>query len=375
LLNAIPFKNEMKKIIVVFCALIVFVLSCNNSRTIKLGATFPLTGEVASYGIHAKNGIQLKTNEINAKGGINGRLVEIDYQDDKNSIKDAVSIFNSFATIDKYPIVFGSAGSSVSLSLVPIANRQKVILMSPVSSSSQLSIDGGKFFFRTVPSDNLQAEMLANWVFSSNIRKVAIVYTNNSWGKPLTEGFRKIFTQLGGEVVFEEGVLEKSSDFRTIILKLKKKSFDAIVSPTYPKEGGIFVKQLRENGLITKLYGGDNWGSPEFLDIAQNSAEGVFFTFPSDSKSPLYGNFAENYNKTYKEDPDIIAAYGYDAATAIYTALLKSNSLNTDSIRKSLLTAQFEGVSGKIAFKQNGDVISEGYGKRTILNGKSMSIE
>lgn len=365
----------MKRIDFIFLALIVFAWSCTDTKTIKLGATFPLTGEVASYGVHAKNGIQLKTNELNAQGGINGKLVEIDYQDDKNSIKDAVSIFNRFATIDKYPVVFGSAGSSVSLALVPIANKQKVILMSPVSSSSQLSFEGGNFFFRTVPSDNLQAEMLANWVFSNNIRKVAIVYTNNSWGKPLTDGFRRTFTQLGGEVVFEEGVLEKSSDFRTIILKLKEESFDAIVSPTYPKEGGILVKQLRENGLITKLYGGDNWGSPEFLAIAQNSAEGVFFTFPSDSKSPLYGNFAENYNETYKEDPDIIAAYGYDAATAIYTALLKSKTLESDSIRKSLLSVKFEGVSGKIAFKQNGDVISEGYGKRTIINGKSISIE
>jgi branched-chain amino acid transport system substrate-binding protein len=360
----------MKKIIYISCVLIVFLWSCHDVRTIKLGATFPLTGEVASYGIHAKNGIQLKVDEINSSGGINGKHVQIDYQDDKNSIKDAVSIFNSFATINKYPVVFGSAGSSVSLALLPIANTQKIVLMSPVSSSSQLSEGGNDFFFRTVPSDNLQAEMLANWVLNGDIKKVAIIYTNNSWGKPLTDGFRSIFTQAGGEVVFEEGVLEGTSDFKTVILKLKGLKFDAIISPTYPKEGGVFLKQLKENGLKTKIFGGDNWGAPEFLKIAQNAAEGVFFTFPSESKSPFYDSFSKAYKNKFYEDPDIIAAYGYDAATAIFEAIKKCDKPDPECIRKALLTVSFAGVSGNIAFKSNGDVISEGYGRRTVENGK-----
>jgi len=366
----------MKKITLISLVLLLIVgCTQNNKSTIKLGATFPLTGDVASYGIHAKNGIQLKVDEVNAKGGVDGKQISVDFQDDQNSIKDAVSIFDDFATIKKYPVVFGSAGSSVTLALAPLANRYKVILMSPVSSSSKLSTEGGDYFFRTVPSDNLQAEMLAQIVFNDSIKKVAIVYTNNSWGKPLTDGFKKVFENLGGEVVFEEGVMENTTDFRTIILKLKKLDFDAIVSPTYPKGGGLFVKQLKEAGITTTLYGGDNWGAPEFVNIAQNAAEGVIFTFPSKSKSPIYDEFAKSYREKFNEDPDIVAAYGYDAATAIILAMEKAGKFDSESIREQLLKISFQGVSDKISFKPDGDVISKGYGERTIKNGKSIVIE
>ena len=369
-------KNSiMKKLISMFLPMLLLI-GCSNPKDniIELGGTLPLTGEVASYGISAKNGLQLKIDETNASGGINGKKIEVEFQDDKNSIKDAVNIFNDFATIKDYPLVFGSAGSSVSLSLVPIAKREKVILFSPVSSASKLSTEGGKFFFRTVPSDNLQAEMLSSWLKQEGIKKLAIVYTNNSWGKPLTDAITDILSQDGSEVVFTEGVQENTTDFRTIIIKLKKTKFDAILSPTYPKEGGMFVKQLKEAGVATRLFGGDNWGAPEFISIAGNAANGVRFTFPSDSKSPLWSEFVTNFKAKYGQEPDIIAAYGYDAASAVVEALKKVNELTSEEIREKLLGVSFEGVSGRITFKPNGDVNSEGYGKRTIENGKVISV-
>ncbi len=365
----------MKKYLVIL--LIAFLgLSCGkkDDNEIKIGALFPLTGDVASYGINAKNGIELKIDEVNSTGGISGKKIVIDFQDDKNSIKDAVNIFTDFVSIKKYPIVLGSAGSSVSLALVPIAKSNKVLLMSPVSSSAKLSTEGGEYFFRTVPSDNLQAEMLTNWVIKEGIKKVAVIYTNNSWGKPLSDAFIELFTKNGGEVVFSEGFRENTNDYRTLILKMKKFDFEAIITPTYPKEGGQFVKQLKEAGISTKLFGGDNWGAPEFLSIAKNAAEGACFTFPSDSKSDLFNRFSMNYERKYKVKPDIISAYGYDAAAAVVKAIESSKTLQSDDIRKALLTISFEGVSGKIAFKPNGDLISSGYGKRKIINGKSISL-
>jgi len=352
-----------------------FILGCNQKKneTINLGATFPLTGDVASYGIKAKNGIQLRIDEQN-ETGINGKKINIDFQDDKNSIKDAVSIFNTFASIDKYPVVFGSAGSSVSLALVPISLKEKVILISPISGSAKLSSNEWEYFFRTIPSDNQQAERLANWVTADGIGNVAIIYTNNSWGKPLSESFINLFEKNGGKIVFNEGTPENITDFKTIILKLKQEKFDAIVSPTYPKEGGLLVKQLKELGVNTKLYGGDNWGAPEFINIAGNAAEGAHFTFPSDSKSPLWNEFEKKYQAKYGEKPDIIAGYAYDAASAIIEALKNSESISSDEIRKQLFLVDFEGVTGKISFKENGDIASEGYGKKNIVNGVAVTV-
>lgn len=360
-------------VIVVFGLLISNRLS-ENTESITLGATFPLTGEVASYGQKAKRGIEIALEEINAVGGILGKLVEVDFQDDRNDKKEAVGIVNKFVSINKYPVVFGSAGSGVSLAICPITNKHKVIQISPISSSALLSTEGGDYFFRTAPADDQQADILAKYVIESGVKKVALVYTNNSWGKPLAEGFKEEFVSSGGEVLVEEGVQENSNDFRTILSKIKQiDGLEAIVSPTYPKEGGVLVRQAKELGLNLKLFGGDNWGSPEFRDIAGSSAEGVVYTAPAQRTSTAYDAFAKKYEQKYGEAPDVFGAYSYDAFMAIAKAVQQSQSIETEKIRQALLNLTFEGVSGQIKFKDNGDLDSEAYAVMTIKDGKAVS--
>jgi len=357
-------------------ALLIMPQWAPSSKSINFGATLPLTGEVASYGQKAKRGIEMAVAAQNAKGGLLGKQIAVDFQDDRNDKKEAVSIMTKFATVDKVPVVFGSAGSGVSLAIAPLASRYKVILISPVSSSSQLSTEGGDFFFRTVPADDLQAEVLSKWVFDSGAKRVAVVYTNNSWGKPLAEGFRKKFEALGGQVINAEGVQENTADFRTIIAKLKgMDNLDALVSPTYPKEGGIFVRQAKELGLRVPLYGGDNWGSPEFRNVAGDAAEGVFYTAPSESTSPAFSAFAEQYKTKYGEEPDVFGAYAYDAAMAIFKAIEAAGTTDAEKVREALLKVSFEGVSGGIAFRPTGDIQSKAFAKKTIKNGQVVNIQ
>jgi len=343
-----------------------------SSTTINFGATFPLTGEVASYGQKAKRGIELAVAEQNAKGGLIGRQIAIDFQDDRNDSQEAVSIMTRFATIDKLPVVFGSAGSTVTLAITPLATRYQVVLVSPVSSSSKLSAEGGPFFFRTVPSDDLQAEVLSKWVYDSGARRVAVVFTNNSWGKPLAEGFQQGFEKLGGKVVATpEGVAEGASDFRGVITKLMgAEPLDAIVSPTYPKEGGVFVKQAKELGLNVPLFGGDNWGSPEFRTVAGNAAEGVRYTAPSEGRSPEFTDFAKRYQTKYGEEPDVFGGYAFDAATAVFRATETAGSAEATKIRDALRKVSFVGVSGDISFRENGDIQTQAFGKKEIKGGQ-----
>jgi len=363
---------------VVLAIIVVGALISNGPTTttnsIAFGATFPLTGEVASYGQKAKNGIEIALAELNASGGLLGKSVQVDFQDDKNDKKEAVSIVNKFASIDKYPVVFGSAGSGVSLAICPITQKNKVIQISPISSSALLSTQGGDYFFRTVPADDQQAEILAKYVIESGFKKIAIVYTNNSWGKPLAEGFSAKFVSSGGEVLVEEGVQENANDFRTILAKIKQASdLEAIVSPTYPKEGGVLVRQAEELGLTLTLIGGDNWGSPEFREIAGSSAEGVVYTAPAQRTSPSYDGFAERYQQKYGEAPDVFGAYSYDAFMAIAKAVQHAKSVDTEKIRTALLDLAFDGVSGQIRFKDNGDLDSEAYSVMTIKDGTVVS--
>lgn len=363
--------------IIIAIAIIVILNSknlTNNQNSISFGGTFPLTGEVASYGEKAKRGIELALEEINTNGGILGKQVIIDFQDDKNDKKEAVTIVNKFTSINKYPVVFGSAGSGVSLAICPITQKNKVIQISSISSSALLSTQGGDYFFRTVPSDDQQAEILANYVVESGVKKIALVYTNNSWGKPLAEGFKAKFISSGGEVLIEEGIQENSNDFRTILSKINQiNGLEAIVSPTYPKEGGVLVRQAKELGLNLSLFGGDNWGSPEFREIAGSSAEGVVYTAPAQRTSAAYDDFANKYEQKYGESPDVFGAYSYDSFMAIAKAIQEAQSVESEKIRQALLNLIFEGVSGQIKFKGNGDLDSEAYAVMTIKDGKAVS--
>jgi len=205
---------------------------------------------------------------------------------------------------------------------------------------------------------------------------VAIVYTNNSWGKPLAEGFQTRFEVAGGKVLSSDGVAESSTDFRTIIAKLKGLAgLDAVVSPTYPKEGAAFVRQAKELALNVPLFGGDNWGSPEFLTIAGQAAEGVSYTAPSESKSPEYATFAKRYKEKYGEDPDVFGGYSYDAASAVFKAIKAAGSTDAQKIRDAMRSISFVGVSGDIAFRPNGDLKSEAFARKTIKNGQAINVE
>ncbi len=368
-------KKSWALVIVAVVVALVLIAVLNpkgkQSQTVTLGATFPLTGDVASYGQKAKRGIELAVQEQNAEGGLLGRQVSVDFQDDRNDKKEAVSIVTRFATIGKVPVIFGSAGSTATLAIAPVANSHKVVLISPISSSAQLSSEGGPFFFRTVPADDLQAEVLAKWVHESGARSVAVVYTNNSWGKPLADGFEAKFTALGGKVLMSEGVAENTTDLRTVVAKLKGvANLDAVVSPTYPKEGGTLVRQAKELGLAVPLFGGDNWGSPEFRTVAGDAAEGVRYTAPADSKSPAYAGFVGRYKAKFGEEPDIFAAYAYDAAMAVFKAIGACGSTEGEKVRDALRKVSFVGVSGDIAFRTNGDMATQSVARMTIKEGK-----
>jgi branched-chain amino acid transport system substrate-binding protein len=250
------------------------------------------------------------------------------------------------------------------------------VLISPISSSTTLSTEGGPFFFRTAPADDLQAEVLSQWVHETGARRVAIVYTNNAWGLPLADGFRVRFEALGGKVLLSEGVAENTADFRTILTKLKGLTdLDAVVSPTYPKEGGVLVRQARELGLKATLFGGDNWGSPEFRAIAGQAAEGVFYTAPAENTGTVHADFVKRYEAKFGEQPDVFASYAFDAATAVFKAIEASKTTQASEIREALHQVSFAGASGKIAFRQNGDLKSEAFARKAIREGQPVSIK
>lgn len=365
---------NMKKIKAYFLLLIIvfFLSGCNNqSDKITVGASLPLTGDFASYGKRAQNGIELAVAEINESEKYDFSL-EVDYQDNQGTAKEAANIMNKFATINNYPIVIGGASSMESLAMLPIANKNEVVIISPISSSAELSKDD--YFFRVCPSDAFQASMMANWLDEKDYSNVAILYINSNWGVSLKNRFVEEYKNKGGNIGIIESMNEGEKDFKTHITKILKKKPDAIYCISYGAEGGIILRQLKELGYNKDIYGADVWSSPELLESAGKAANGAFLIKPAEPSNDKFTEFQSKYNEKYEEMPDVYAAYSYDVAYIIANAL---NEMNKEgkAIKDYFLKMEgFIGTTGLTEFDKLGDCNTKNFQRLFIKDKKIQPI-
>ena len=340
---------------------------CGSGQTgskISIGAVFPLTGDIASYGTAAKRGIDLAADELNGTGGVAGKRLDVVYEDDQGQANQAVAAMQKLVSINKVPAVLGSAASSVTLALCPLANRNKVVLITPISSSAELTSKGGPYFFRVCPSDVVQAKMMADWFKEDGRHKAAILYVNNSWGQSLHEEFAADFRANGGEIVEEETCRDGDRDMRAQLTKIKAAAPDALYGITQGREGGVILLQSRELGFGKPIYGADVWGSPELVETAKDAANGVRIIVPAKFEGPTYAAFAAAFQKKYGQQPDTYAAYSYDMTRILAAALAKSPG--TDGLRQALASTSYEGVTGLTKFDSHGDVVGEGFQRKVL---------
>ena len=372
--------NNKRIVLVVAASLVVvsvvIVLFSTGDRTAgtHIGAVLPLTGDIASYGTRAQNGIQLALDEINHADPKKPKIL-VDFQDGKGSAQESVTIMKKFCSVNRYPIVIGAAASSVSMAMAPIANQHKVVQISPISSSPELTEKGGDYFFRVCPSDAFQAVILAEWMREQNIKSIGILFVNNSWGASLKDRFVEAFKAKRGIIKTVESCNEGDRDFRTQLAKIIASKPDAFYCPTYGKEGGLILKQVKEFGFDKPIFGSDVWSSPELLTSAGNAAEGVFLVKPAPPKGIAYGEFRSKYLTKYNEEPDVYAAYAYDIMIILAKAF-DSEKVTGSEIRDYLLTmSSYDGVTGVTKFDTNGDCNTKSFIRQHIVGANYVEVE
>ncbi len=343
-----------------------------SAGTIKLGSVIVLTGDAAAYGIDVKNSIGIALNEINAQGGINGKKLEVIFEDGKCTGKDAATAANKLVYVDKVKVIFGGSCSGETLSMAPITEQNKVILFSSTSSSPLLTT-AGDYVFRNHPSDAFAGAQLAE-VILKKYKKAAILSENTDYAQALREVFKKKISEGGGQIVADEVFDQGNKDFRTQLTKIKASSPDVIfINPQSGVAGGLAVKQARELGLNQQLYAAYFGGASDFLEQASGAAEGLIYVDlpilePSNAKA---NSLLSKYKAEFEKDPvyPTFAALGYDAAYIIVDAI-KSCGEGTDCIKNWLYAMDdYNGAAGKYRFDSNGDVVGVTLSVRQIVNG------
>ncbi|MFA6268699.1 MAG: ABC transporter substrate-binding protein [archaeon] len=324
-----------------------------KNDSITIGFIGILTGEGAAWGNAAKNGTIIAAEEINSNGGINGKKLEINYQDDEGDPKKALSALE-YLTSNKINVIIGTTWSSTGLPLTKVADSKKTILISPSLGKPEFN-ESSKYIFNTWPHDVILSSQLADYVYSKGHKTVALIGAQEIWVKDQTNAFKKRFEELGGivEVLVEPlpGQVDLSSD-ATKISSAKKSS--AIVSTT----DGILVgakvaKRVRELGSTLPIYSITvDMDSVKASQGAYEEMELLTFLTPTQE-------FKEKYESRFG-NIDIGADTAYDAVMLIAKAMKETNSTNTEKIQEYLNNLKtYSGASGEITFDGKGGVIKK----------------
>ncbi|MBQ7883805.1 MAG: ABC transporter substrate-binding protein [Phascolarctobacterium sp.] len=332
-----------------------------KSDVIKIGGNLEMTGGSASFGISSKNGIELALKTVNQKGVLGGKKVELVVADNKSEASEALNSMQKLISQDKVVAVIGPNLSSAAIASSAINNAAKVTAITPMGTNPDVTVnpENGKtreYNFRACFIDPFQGTVMANFAAKEmGFKRAAIMIDNTSdYSKGLATFFKENFLKNGCEVVAEEAYLQKDTDFKSTLTKIKAVNPDFIYVPGYYQEVGLIIKQAREIGLEVAIAGGDGWDSAKLPEIAGKEAlNGTFFSslYSPDDTSELNKNFVAEYQKTYNAKPDVFAALAHDATLVIAKGIEDSQSAEPAKVAAAIAKVKdLNGVSGAIAF-------------------------
>lgn len=332
-----------------------------KADTIKVGANLEMTGGSASYGISSKNAIELAFKEINEKGGINGKQLELVVADNKSEAAEATNAMQKLVSQDNVVAVIGPNLSSSVIAASAINNSAKVLDIAPMATNPNVTVDqaSGKtkdFNYRTCFIDPFQGTVMAKFATAElGVGNAAVLIDNSSdYAKGLAQFFKENFVKEGGAVTAEESYLQKDTDFKATLTKIKATNPDFLYVPGYYQEVGLIVKQARELGMNMPIAGGDGWDSAKMPEIAGAAAlNNTYFSslYSPEDSSDINKNFVAAYEKAYGQKPDVFAALSYDSALLVAEAIKNAGSTEPAKISEAMAKINgFSGVSGSVTF-------------------------
>ncbi|MBN1919519.1 MAG: ABC transporter substrate-binding protein [Verrucomicrobia bacterium] len=346
-------------VIVLVTVLVVVLALLNRGKQpepgiLKVGVVLPLTGPAADQGKDILSGIEMARDEINGSRKNDDPKVELIIEDSMASPKGGVSALEKLIQTERPPAVIGPIASSVMLAMIPVAEREKVVLLSPAASSPQIS-NAGRYIFRISLLAPPQARALAKFAKDElSAERAAVLYVNDDSGISYRDAFRDAFAAQGGTVVFEDSYEKTGTDFRTQLTKLKAANAEITFVPGIPQTVGLILKQARELGVDTQFLGNYGTEGESLLTLAGNAAEGFIYT-----SIPVSDEFVKSFDAKFGRHPTIGAPLGYDALQVV-AHVAKAHGTSSEAIRKGLSELRdYDGATGLTTILPSGDAEKE----------------
>lgn len=326
--------------------------------TVNVGAILPLTGSLALIQDVLKGGMEMAVDEINASGGINGRILRIVYQDNQGEPRKSVDAFQQLMLREKPPIVI-SDHSPLSAPLRPLADQHRVLLVSTIVSKPDFTKDF-QYVIRDFVSSDLESKVLAEFMYSEKkVRRAAILYVADDYGQGAYEAFKKAFEGMGGKVVAAEQFLQAETSFRTILPRVYASRPDGLYLVGRERSFATALVQLRETKFSGTICTTISLNAKTVIDQAGNALEGVYFTnidyFPDTPSTEKMRLFVSTFQKRGGDPRNYICVYGYDIIHYLAAAM---REVGTDParIKQNLRGKKLSLVRGEVVVPDTYDI-------------------
>jgi len=373
-------KNALRVFLVAAIVMALAACAGGGNKTIKLGMLYNMTGSQASLDGPSANGAKLAAKEINAKGGVLGKQIELVSYDGKS---DAETIGKASAQLvekDKVVAMFGFSDSDMVMAAAPTAAKAGIVFVTSGATSPKLPSQVPNYLFLSCFGDNVQAAAAAEYAFNTLKAKISYLLIDKGMEYTLLLGkyFKERFTELGGSIVLEDTYQTGDKDFSAQITKFKtlKPQPDMLFISSGPDDIGTIVKQFRDAGIKQPIFGGDGYDTPLLLQIAGKGANNVYYTTHSlmDKKagSPEVQKFIAAYEAEYKTAPEnAFAGLGYDTVYLLADAIKRANSTDPKKIKEALqITKDLPGVTGAITFQSGNPIPQKGVAIIEVKDGQ-----
>ncbi len=338
--------------------------ACKSSSgdTIKVGEFASLTGKEATFGTSSHEGTVLAIEEINAKGGVLGKKLELITEDDQTKAGEPANAVNKLISKDGVVAILGEVASSRSLEAAPICQQNKIPMISPASTNPTVTKEGD-YIFRVCFNDNFQGGALANFASGTlKAKKVAVLTdVKSDYSKGLARSFKEKFASSGGKIGVELDFNGGDKDFKGQLTSIKSDAPDAIFLPGYYNDVALICIQAKQLGMNIPIFGGDGWESESVLTIGQDAMEGHYFSTHCsiEQPTPEMTSFVAAYKKRFNgKAPDAMAVLGYDSAMVLADAMKRAGTTESAKLRDAIAaTKDFSGASGKFSLNADRDAV------------------
>jgi branched-chain amino acid transport system substrate-binding protein len=330
-----------------------------EAKEIVLGHFASMTGSTAHFGQDTDKAIRLAVDEANAAGGVLKKKVRVVTLDDRGDSAEAANAVTRLIDVEKVSALLGEVQSSLSLAGGRVAQRRKIVMVSPSSTNPKVT-DVGDYVFRVCFIDPFQGKVMASFARNTlKMDKVAILKdVKSDYSIGLAEEFKKAFVGSGGTIVLEQSYSAGDTDFSAQLTAIKSSKAQTIYVPGYYAEVGAIARTKDRLGLKIPLMGGDGWDAPDLFTIGGPALEGSYFSnhFAPDVATPKAKKFIADFKKKNGIEPTGLGALGYDAAAVLMDAMTRAGRLDSDAVRVALgQTKNFQGVTGTITIDSHRD--------------------